>query len=149
MQLTCKNNFVKWKTILNILTILLFVSLTTEAFAKGCAGTYFIKGIAYSFDKTVLKNATFTVKFGTKIKTISTDSNGHYEIELSWESPCPSGRSKEQQKKDSEKSNPAFIYINFANKEIKLENNWKKYAECHPHSKDAITCKKDLYFTND
>gem|GEM_PF-1525439 len=149
MQLTRKFNFIRQTTILFALTMLFITCLTNEAFGKGCSGTYFISGTAYTADKTILKNVTLTVKFGEETKTVLTDINGHFEIELAWTSACPSGRTKEQHKQDNKKINPRLIYLSYADKELKLENKWEKFADCFPDSKDAVTWKKDLYFSTD
>lgn len=134
------------KTII-ALTILFFNFASTTSCAKGCSGTYFIRGTAYSTDKTLLKSVTLTIVFGKETKTVLTDSIGHFEIELAWTSACPSGRTKEQHKQDNQKINPRFIYINYSDRVIKVENKWEKYAACFPDSKEAITWKKDLYFS--
>lgn len=130
-----------------LLTLLFSLSFTTHLSGKGCSGTYFIRGTAYSADKTVLKNTSLRIEFGKETKTVLTDSNGHYEIEISWINACPSGRTKKQHRQDNKKINPPFIYIHFADKEIKLENKWDKYADCFPDSKDAVTWEQDLHFS--
>ena len=130
------------------LTVLFFCCLTIKTFSKGCSGKYYISGTAYSTDKAVLKNSTLTVKFGYSTKSILTDSNGHFEIELAWTNACPSRRTAAQHKQDNEKINPKFIYISYSDNEIKLKNKWEKYAYCFPDSKDETTWKKDLYFSN-
>lgn len=129
-----------------ILTILFFIVLTTGTFAKGGSGTYYIKGTAYGTGKTILKNADLNVKIGSVTKTVRTDDNGLYEIEVPWESACRSIRTFGQHRRDNKKLNPEFIYISYADKEIKLENKWKKYADLFPASKEKITRKKDLNF---
>lgn len=149
MQIIRKFNFIQQTTLMYALMILFFTCLTTEAFGKGCSGTYFISGTAYSANKTILKNVTLTVKFGKETKTVLTDSNGHFEIELTWTNACPSKRTKEQHKQDNSRINPPFIYISYANKEIKLVNEWEKFADCFTDSKDKTTWKKDLYFHTD
>lgn len=131
----------------HILTILLFTFLTTATFAKGGAGTYYIKGTAYGTDKVVLKNVELTVKIGNETKSIKTDNNGQFKIEVHWESACPSDATIEQQEQANKKNNPEFIYINYADKKIKLYNKWKKYAQLFPKSKDEVTWKKDLHFS--
>lgn len=125
---------------------ILFFAFATTLFGKGCSGTYFIKGKAYAADKTVLKNDTLTLKFGDEIQTIVTDNEGNFKIRLHWSNACPSNRSKEQHKRDNEKLNPPFIYISRAGKEIKLENNWEKYAECFPKSEKKVTKREELRF---
>ena len=74
------------------------------------------------------------------------DKNGHYEIELEWTSPCTSDGTEEQHRQEALKHDPEFVFIIFKGHELKLKNEWKKYAHCVPESKAAITWKKDLYF---
>ena len=130
----------------HILKILFFITLTTGTFAKGGSGTYYIKGTAYGTDKTILKNADLTVKIGSVTKTVRTDDNGLYEIEIPWESACRSRRTLAQHKRDNKKLNAEFIYVSYVNKKVKLDNNWEKYAELFPESKEKVTRKLDLYF---
>ncbi|HYV93678.1 MAG TPA: hypothetical protein VE978_18025 [Chitinophagales bacterium] len=129
-----------------ILTILFFSLLTAITFAKGGSGIYYIKGTAYGADKAILKNAELTVKVGGRIKTIRTDDHGQFEIEVQWESACPSGRTILQHRCDNKKINPEFIYIRYDDKEVKVNNKWKKYGQLFPESEDKIIRKKDLYF---
>jgi hypothetical protein len=133
------------KIILLIFTFISCLNLN-KSFAKGCSGIYFINGTAYSIHKTVLKNATLTIKFGEEIETISTDGVGHYEIALNWDNACPSSRTRIQHKRDNKALNPQFIYINFLNKKIKLRNRWQKFSGSFFESKDLITWHKNLYF---
>lgn len=148
MQVTVKYNFFLHAKTLFSLTLIFFICLTTVAIGKGCSGTYFISGTAYSTNNTILKIATLTVKFGKETKTVLTDSNGHFEIELAWTNACQSGRTKKQHKQDNKKINPQYVYIGYATNEIKLENKWENYRDCFPDSKDSVTWKKDLYFSN-
>jgi hypothetical protein len=129
-----------------ILAILFLTFLTTASFAKGSSGICYIRGIAYGTDKTILKNADLTIKIGNATKTVKTNSNGEFEIDVYWESACPSGRTLWQHRRDDKKINPEFIFISYADKEIKLNNKWKKYAESFPDSIDQVTWKKDLFF---
>lgn len=129
-----------------ILTILFFLALTTGTFAKGGSGIYYIKGTAYGAGKTILKNTELTVKIGSTTRKIRTDGNGVYEIEVPWENADPSLRTNGQHRHDNKKLNPKFICISYMDKEIKIDNNWKKYAVLLPESKEKITRKKDLYF---
>ena len=130
----------------HILTLLFFIFLTTSTFAKGGSGTYFIKGTAYGTNKIILKNVNLNVKIGSITKTVRTDDNGQYEIEIPWESACPSGRTLGQRKRDNKKLNTEFIYISYVDYKIKLDNNWEKYAGLFPESKEKITRKQDLNF---
>ncbi len=130
----------------HILTILFFIVLTTGTYAKGGSGTYYIKGTAYGKDKTILKNTDLAVKIGSVTKMVRTDDNGLYEIEVHWESACPSLRTFGQHRRDNKKLNPEFIYFSYEDNEIKLDNKWEKYADLFPESKEKITRKKDLYF---
>ena len=134
------------RTMKQILIILFLISLTTGAFAKGFTGSYYIKGTAFNKNKTILKNVNFTVKIGSTIKTVTTDDNGLFEIEIHWENACPSLRTFEQHKCDNKKLNPEFIYISYEDKEIKLNNKWKKYLISFPKSKEKSIRKKDLNF---
>lgn len=129
-----------------IFSTALLLTLITTTYGKGCSGTYFIMGTAYSLDKTALKNVTLTIRFGNETKSVLTDSSGHYEIELAWTNACPSGRLDFQHKRDNKKLNPQFIYVGHSKKEIKLENKWEKYAKCFPKSKESVTWVTDLNF---
>jgi hypothetical protein len=149
MQVIFNKNIFRKATTLFVLTLMLSIFLPKISIGKGCSGTYFISGTVYSVNKTVLKNVTITVKFGNETNTVLTDSNGHFEIELKWASACPSGRTKARIRKANEKINPKYIYIEYSNKKIKLDNKWKVYADCFPDSKDKITWKKNLYFSSE
>ena len=129
-----------------VLAILL-LTFNTTTYGKGCEGTYFISGTAYSSGNTVLKNKTLTVTVGTETKIVVTDDNGHFEIEITWINACPSKLTKEQLVQLNRKLNPQLITISYADKTITLENNGEKYAKCEPKSKATITWKKDLYFS--
>ncbi len=129
-----------------ILTFLFFLLFTNGIFAKGGSGTYFITGKVFVQTKTILKNIELKIKIGIITKTIKTDEYGNYEIEIPWESACPSGRTKEQNKRDNKRINVKYIYFSYLNKKIKLFNEWKKYAQLFPESKEKITRKQDLNF---
>lgn len=130
------------KTTTRILTILFFTFLTTATFARGGSGIYYINGTAYGADKMALKNADLIVD-GSVIKT---NDNGQFEIEIHWESACPSGVTKKHWQRANARLNREFIYIKYKDKEIKIKNEWEKYGELFPESKDKVTMKKDLYF---
>ena len=130
------------QTMRRILTILFFTFLTTGIFAKGGTGIYYIKGTAYGADKIVLKNAELIVD-GSIVKTNDT---GQFEIEVHWESACPSGITTKQWQRENARLNRKYIYIKYKDKEIKIKNEWEKYGDLFPESKDKVTMKKDLYF---
>lgn len=130
-----------------ILPILLFILSTHTSFGMGCYGTYYISGIAYSETNTILKNAAINIKFGNESKTILTDSTGHFNVELGWRSACPSGATRGQTRRRNKELNPQFVYFDYEGKEIRLKNEWERYAYCHPNSKDSITWKMDLNFS--
>jgi hypothetical protein len=129
------------------LILIFFLFLTTIALAKGGSGTYFIQGKVLLNSKTLLKNSKLKVKIGTLIKFIKTDNNGNYEVEIPWQSACPSGRTKEQNRRDDKKINTKYICFIYNNKKVKLINEWQKYAQLFPKSKDEITRKQDINFT--
>lgn len=129
-----------------VLAILL-LTFNTTTYGMGLWGTYFISGTAYSANNTVLKNKTLTVKLGREMKTVVTDTNGHFEIEIDWETACPSGLTPAQRARATRRMNPEFIIIHYVNKTIKLENKWKKYVGVSSEPKEKITWNKDLYFS--
>ncbi len=128
------------------LSIFFFSFLSVISFARGGSGTYYIKGTAYGTDRTILKTTELKVKIGNETKTIKTDENGVYEIEVHWESACPSGISHRRWEKECEKLNPKYVYVTLDRKEVKIETDWKKYADLFPESKEKVTMKKDLHF---
>ncbi len=128
------------------LAILFFVLCVTALFAKGGAGSYFVKGTAYGTNKTILKNCELTVTAGGKSQVVKTDSLGQYEIEVSWETACPSGISAAKRRRETKRHNPKYIYIKYNDKELKLNNDWEKYAQLFPETKDAVTKKQNLFF---
>jgi hypothetical protein len=130
-----------------ILPILFFMLLSIFTFAKGGAGTYFIKGTAYGENKSVLKNVDLVVKIGKATQTVKTNENGEFEIEVHWEHSCRSLRSKRQYRGDVRKINPKVIYISYSGQEIKVKNKWKKYDDLFPKSKSKVTRKKNLHFS--
>ena len=127
---------------------ILFVALTSIIFARGGSGTYYIKGIAYGTDNKILKNIDLTVLIGDSVKVFKTNDNGQFEISVYWEAACSSGSGNEQVKKANEGLNPKFIFVKYMDKELKIDNEWEKYAKTFPATKDETTCKKDIRFTN-
>lgn len=119
-----------------------FTFLAANAQGKGCTGTYFISGTAYGIDNSVLKNERLTVKMGQKTFTVMVDSNGHFEMEIPWENPCRSASGPNE----AERLNPPVILISFQDKEIKLNNRWKKYNNCSYKPREEVTWKQDLRF---
>ena len=130
-----------------LLTIFILTFLTTEAFSRGGSGIYYVKGIAYGTSNGVLKNTELIIKIGKEIKTIKTDENGQYEIEVRWASACPSGISHTRWERECQRLNPKHIYVEYKDKKIKLDNDWKKYAQLFPETKEEVTRKEDLHFT--
>lgn len=116
------------------------------SFGKGCSGTYYIKGIAFTNNKTILKNVELLVYFGDEVKTVTTDEKGHFDIEIKWSNACPSMLSKAQHDAQNAKRNPKTIFIKYNNTQVELENDWKKYARCFPKNKKQVTRKLDLNF---
>lgn len=129
----------------HIIYTLLFL-VPTLVFAKGGSGVYYIKGIAYTKNKTPLKNETFSVKLGNKITEYKTDNKGQFEIEIRWVSACPSGLNDKEYENENKRLNPEFIFIQFNDSEIKIKNEWKKYAKLFPKNKKEITKHENLQF---
>ncbi|MCW3082780.1 MAG: hypothetical protein JWP12_146 [Bacteroidetes bacterium] len=128
------------------LALLFFIFSVTGLFAKGRAGSYFVKGTAYGINKTLLKNCELSVTTGGKTQIVTTDSAGQFEIEVAWATACPSGISAAKQRRETKRHNPKYIYIKYKDKELKLNNDWKKYAQRFPETKEAVTKKQDLSF---
>lgn len=146
MQIQINHRILKKTTLLIVFQLIFILCSLSLLFGKGCSGTYFINGTAYSVNNIILKNTQLTVKFGNLTKHIITDSSGHFEIELAWTNACPSKLTEENHKQLNKKINPQEISISYADIEIILENNWEKYADCNPKSKDKTTWNKDLIF---
>lgn len=145
-----KNNQMKFLKIIHYILILLLLQLSlafkNETLKKGCEGKYYISGIAYLSDNSILKNEEITVSIGNENRTILTDDFGKFEIEIKWINTCPSGLSNEEHQKENDRLNPQFIFIQYMKTQIKLENKWGNYAKCLPDSKEQVTWEKDLYF---
>jgi hypothetical protein len=122
------------------------VCLSIIGFAKGGSGIYYITGIAYGNNKTILSNASFTVKIGEEIKQYKTDSKGQFEIEVHWTSACRSNINTQEWEKENRRLNPEFIFIKYNDIEIRLNNEWKKYAKIFPENKNEVTKHSDLLF---
>ncbi|MBK6834363.1 MAG: hypothetical protein IPG89_08860 [Bacteroidetes bacterium] len=120
--------------------------LTLAVHAKGGSGIYYIKGIAYKSDSTTIKNQEIKVKIGKHTKVFKTDSIGAFELEIPWETVCPSGISAKERTKGNSRLNPHLISITCSKLEIIIENEWKKYAKLFPETKEEVTLIKDLYF---
>jgi len=140
------NNFNLRLPSLLLLLLIFNTSFKSEIGKKGCSGTYYISGKAFSSDKTILKNKTLKVIIGKETKTIETDSLGQYEIAVSWTNACRSGLTNEEHNRLNKKINPEYIHVHYLEKSVKLENKWKHYADCLPDSKQEVTWQKDLYF---
>ncbi len=125
-----------------ILILSLFILLATISFGKGCSGTYTLHGIAYGSDKQRLKNASLMITVGKDVRTIQTDAEGHYEIEIPWVHDCPSMKSKEQWKKNTKLANPALIFT-FDEQHIALKNYWRRFDKC---GKEGGKKRKNLRF---
>ncbi|HWY35397.1 MAG TPA: hypothetical protein VNX68_12185 [Nitrosopumilaceae archaeon] len=130
-----------------ILTIFFLHVFFHAVSAKGGSGAYYIKGIAFGTDKSKLINVEFTVRVAGKTKMVRTDDSGQFEIEVPWETACPSGITKKQYKRKTDRMNPTYIYLKYKDIEIKIKNEWEKYAQLFPESKEGVTQKKDAYFT--
>ncbi len=146
MRITINQSILKKTTLFIGFPLICILCSASLVLGKGCSGTYFLNGTAYTVNNIILKNTRLTVRFGNLTKHIVTDSIGHFEIELAWTNACPSNLTKEQHKQLNQKINPQKIIISYADIEIILENNWEKYADCIPKSKDKVTMKKDLIF---
>lgn len=128
------------------LCLLLLSFLTSTAWGMGSSGWYYISGKAFSSQKVILRNTTFTVKCRDVVKTVSTDAEGNYEIEIFWTSACRSNRTPWQHYFDNKRFNPKYIFLSYGDSEIKIKNKWEKYAVAIPGSKELITWKRDLTF---
>tara|TARA_B100001769_G_C21490665_1_gene284795 strand:- start:52 stop:453 length:402 start_codon:yes stop_codon:yes gene_type:complete len=128
-----------------ILTILLFLSLSIQSFSKGCSNEYYIKGKA-KLENLLIKNQNLTVTIGKNSFIITTDSKGNFEIPIKWISACPSRITDEEHKKQNEKLNPSKIKINFGKHIIEIDNKWKKYSKCFFENKSEVTYRKNLTF---
>lgn len=133
------------KHYLNYLLSILLISLSLIGYAKGSSGKYYIKGIAYGENKTVLTNIQITVKIGDKVQQVTTDDKGQFEFEVPWIMPCRSGVSNDQWQQAKKRLNPEFIYVTWGTAEIKLKNEWEKYAGLSK-CKEEITKEEDLIF---
>ena len=128
------------------LAILFFIFSVTGLYAKGGAGSYFIKGTAFGINNTLLKNCELTVTAGGNTQVVKTDSLGQFEIAISWETACPSGISAAKRRRETKRHNPKYIYIKYNDKELKLNNDWEKYAQLFPETKETVTKKQNLFF---
>lgn len=131
---------------LKYLLSILLISLSLIVYAKGSSGKYYIKGVAYGTQKTVLANIFITVQVGDKVQQIKTDDKGQFEFEVRWIMPSRSGISNDQWQQSKKRLNPEFIYVTWGNIEIKLKNEWEKYAVESPENKEEVTKKEDLIF---
>lgn len=128
------------------LLLTFYCLLSLGCFSKGGSGIYYIKGIAYKSDSTIIKNQEIKVKIGKHTKVFKTDSIGAFELEIPWETVCPSRITAKERNKGNSKLNPHLISIVCSGLEILIENEWKKYAKLFPETKEEVTLIKDLYF---
>jgi len=122
--------------------LLIFLGFTLAALAKGASGSYFITGTAFGKNNSVLTNAELVVQ-GKKFKT---NDKGQFEIEIHWETACPSNASRKEIRQATRKLNPKFIYISYRTKEIKVRNKWKRFCYKVWEGKNKISIKQDLHF---
>lgn len=134
------------KHYLKYVLCILLISLSVIGYAKGSAGSYYIKGIAYAEDKTILANTLILVRIGNDVQEIKTDGKGQFEFEVPWIVPCRSGVSHDTWEKERNRLNPEFIYIKCGAAEMKLKNEWEKYAGIFSDSKEEVTEYEDLIF---
>lgn len=125
------------------LTALFFSLLSTLAFADGSQGQYYIVGTAYGADSVSLKNVSLVVKFGKETKTIKTNEQGWFEIEVKWATPCRSGLSTKQINEQKAQLNPEYIYVTYKGKELKIKNTWEKYTSI---TETTIKKRHDLLY---
>lgn len=125
---------------------MLLISLSLIGYAKGSSGKYYIKGIVYGAHKTVLANTFITVQVGDNVQQIKTDDEGQFEIEVRWIMPCRSGISNDQWQQSKKRLNPEFIYFTWGTTEIKLKNEWEKYAGVVSENKKDVTRYEDVIF---
>lgn len=128
------------------LVTILLAWTTTIAFGKGCRGSYFISGFVYGSNNHFLKEINLTATVGKNVQNIKVDDKGYFEIEILWETTCPSNRGFFQRLKDIKGVNPKFIYIRFGEETIRIRNKWRKYSDCFPKAKEKRTWKRNLIF---
>ncbi len=121
------------------LLFLFFVFSISLGFSKGTGGVYYIEGTAFSTANLALKNVLLVITIGEKTKTIRTDSNGHFRIEVEWQTACPSVVKPFNRRKANKELNPKYIFIACEVDEKKLKNKWRKYRNSTYH--------QDFYFS--
>jgi hypothetical protein len=129
------------------LMLVLFVISPLLSSAKGGSGIYYISGKAYGPGRSLLANETITVDFQGKTWTVNTDNEGNYELEIRWYSACPSGATKAGMERQERQLNPKWIVVKYGSYEMKIQNQWKKYAKSGNKDKNEVTRKLDLQFT--
>lgn len=132
---------------MRLLKIFILVLVPVMVQAKGASGTYYIKGIAYGANKSVIRDAILQVKIGDNTLAVNIDANGRFTIPVRWTVPCISGPAWNRKKraKIRSKYNPDFIYISLGSQTTRISNKWKKYGSLFP-TKEESTWKHDLRF---
>lgn len=121
-------------------------SFTSSNARKGCSGVYYMQGKAFSESQKTLNSITIQVIFDEKKQSIVTDDEGNFELIVPWINTCKSKISEEEHEKINARLNPQFILFKYDGKQVKLTNDWKRFANCFPVSKESITCYKELHF---
>lgn len=105
-----------------------------------------MQGKAFSESQKTLNSITIQVIFDEKKQSIVTDDEGNFELIVPWINTCKSKISEEEHEKINARLNPQFILFKYDGKQVKLTNDWKRFANCFPVSKESITCYKELHF---
>lgn len=120
-----------------ILSLFLFISLAT--FPSGYWGSYMIIGMA-KHNGELLVNDTISVQIGCFDTIIQTDSNGLFEIVVSWSTFHPVGISS----KIAAKQNPRYIAFIYKGRRIKVKNQWRLSYKAYNRNKVKFTKKVKL-----
>ncbi len=106
-------------------------------FAKGYQGEYIIEGIMHNKnDKTPLSNQEFIING----KTIRTNEEGKYSLQIKWSIPC---RSISNHFKGT---NPYFVTFQHHEMDKKVKNKWRNYGLKHRCTNEIHNYYKDLYW---
>lgn len=145
---------IRWLVIINkinnmriLLTTLLFISMANLGFADGAIGVYYIRGTAFGAGKSdTLKNVELAVKIKNETRNIKTDDKGEFVIEIPWSGACPTGSTPEDMARQERMYNPRYIYVKYSGKEVKIINEWKKYARESFKTKEEVTKNQNIFF---
>lgn len=128
-----------------LLIMLLFITSPLLSFSKGAGGVYYITGKASAAHR-VLANQPLTIKFNNNTWTVLTDREGYFRIAVPWSTACPSGITALRRKRLNKRMNPKWIIVQYEQYEVKLQNDWKKYARRSFADEEESIRKKDLHF---